>query len=395
VEQLGYVEGPKDGSYFLRYWDDPDATGKRVRRAIEVGTKRQFQSREEANLSVEAALLRRQINAGLVGKTVGQVIANYEQTELPKRASTRATTMAALAHIRERWENEGVTVLALSTSKPLIEGWLNHLKSRRGNHYGKPSGTQLSASARSGIKQQLIYLVEFAMQQGYISGGFNEIRKVKIFPGEPPVVKQPLTMEQMELFLTNPKFPEHVKVMGQVAKYTGFRISEIVGLKRDDFDLDNQQITVSRAVVKGVVDKPKSPRSGDPVPLHPELVKILVAWFKSKAYGRNFAGWVFPNPLTGQPYQPRGMYKKYITPFGRQHDIAGFGWHSFRHSYKQYLDDSGAQDSEIMRLMRHSRYATSLLYGTGKKLSRLQSVQATAIEAMNTPTPKRKKVQWG
>jgi hypothetical protein len=45
--------------------------------------------------------------------------------------------------------------------------------------------------------------------------------------------------------------------------------------------------------------------------------------------------------------------------------------------------------------MRHSRYATSLLYGTGKKLSRLQSVQATAIEAMNTPTPKRKKVQWG
>ena len=89
VEQVGYVEGPKDGSYFLRYWSEPDAGGKRSRRAVEVGTKNQFGDRTQANLSVEAAVLRRQINAGVLEQDHGSNHSHFERDKMPL-AATRA-----------------------------------------------------------------------------------------------------------------------------------------------------------------------------------------------------------------------------------------------------------------------------------------------------------------
>src|SRR3984885_2545723 len=77
----------------FRYYE-PDARGKRQRRAVMVGTREEYSTESAARKSpvVQAILLR--LNAeqpGAVGAAnFGAVIARYKQEEMPERYSTSA-----------------------------------------------------------------------------------------------------------------------------------------------------------------------------------------------------------------------------------------------------------------------------------------------------------------
>jgi integrase len=381
------VEGPKNGSYFLRYWGSPDGEGKRSRCAIEIGLKGQFNSKEEASYSIEAAKLRRRINAGAIGRTVGQIAAEFERDAMPKRANTRATDLTCLRHIVKKWDTEPIAGLTETTESKRLEGWLDRMRRFDGSQ-------ELSYSAKKNVRQQMATLFDFAMKQGYIPTNVNPMERVHLVQREEPRRRQKLSPKLLDLFFASPDIPEYVKVIAHVAKRTGFRISEILGLKKEDFDLDSNLVTVRRRIYREEIAGPKSKKSGDPVPFDEELFRILSAWLKSPGNYPNFEGWLFCSPMTRRPYSADGMQLSHLRPFGLRHGIEKFGWHSFRHGFKDYLKEAETPLDEIKRLMRHSKIQTTDGYGSESSMETLRRRQAAAIALMERPAVEPKKRKW-
>ena len=112
-------------------------------------------------------------------------------------------------------------------------------------------------------------------------------------------------------------------------------------------------------------------------------------------------GWVFANPRTNRPYYPTEIQKRHIRPSGccvvacptcgaapgvwcNQDQKTGngvrmllhetrvknsgkygtIGWHTFRHTYRSWLDETGAPMKVQQELMRHASIQTTMnVYG--------------------------------
>jgi hypothetical protein len=56
--------------------------------------------------------------------------------------------------------------------------------------------------------------------------------------------------------------------------------------------------------------------------------------------------------------------RKHISPAGEKIGLNDVGWHSFRHSYRGMLDDTGANTGTQQGLMRHANVSTTMnIYG--------------------------------
>ena len=76
-------------------------------------------------------------------------------------------------------------------------------------------------------------------------------------------------------------------------------------------------------------------------------------------------GWVFPNPETGKPYWQDDICKDHIQPAAHKAGLGrNLGWHTFRHTYRTWLDSTGAPVSMQRELMRHASIQTTMnVYG--------------------------------
>jgi integrase len=112
------------------------------------------------------------------------------------------------------------------------------------------------------------------------------------------------------------------------------------------------------------VDDVKTEYSRDRVPLDPALVEVLQ---KYREYSSILSQpvWVFGNPKTGRPYHQEEIQKRYIKPAGKKIGLTWpVGWHTFRHSYRSWLDDTGAPMGVQKELMRHASIQTTMnVYG--------------------------------
>jgi integrase len=148
-----------------------------------------------------------------------------------------------------------------------------------------------------------------------------------------------------------------------VAGCLGLRVSEIVALKWDDFDFPGLALLVQRSIVHGRVGDVKTEYSRDSVPLDPALVEALMQhkerWFTSPA------GWLFANPVTERPYHQEQIQKRHIRKAGIAAKIGGdIRWHTFRHSYRSWPDETGAPLTIQKELMRHASIQTTMnIYG--------------------------------
>jgi hypothetical protein len=74
---------------------------------------------------------------------------------------------------------------------------------------------------------------------------------------------------------------------------------------------------------------------------------------------------LFANPRTGRSYHQEEIQKRYIRKAGFAAKIGDdIGWHTFRHSYRSWLDDTGAPLAVQKELMRHASIQTTMnIYG--------------------------------
>jgi integrase len=156
--------------------------------------------------------------------------------------------------------------------------------------------------------------------------------------------------------------PEPYNLMVLVCGCMGLRVSEMLALKWDDFNLEAQTVTIRRAFTHGQIQEDtKTESSGAELPVYEGLVTVLMEWRGKQEHEFNF---VFANPKTGRPYSDSTILTRYLKPAAKKIGVEGLGWHSFRHSYKSWMAAAKVNPATMKDLMRHSDIATTMdVYG--------------------------------
>ena len=187
---------------------------------------------------------------------------------------------------------------------------------------------------------------------------FNYAKRQKRYFGENPVsiskllpehnqVERTLTLEEEERLLNN--CPNYLRVIVVCALNTGMRIGEIISLKWNNVDLDNNVITLEHTNTKNK----KSRR----IPTNSYLRNLLI---EQKLKVGN-ADHVFLNSK-GVPYK---RYDSLNQAFRRAKKMAGIEnlrFHDLRHSAATRMAESGVSIIAINKILGHADLKTTMRY---------------------------------
>jgi integrase len=221
--------------------------------------------------------------------------------------------------------------------------------------------------------------------------------------------KKPIVLTVEQYYLLLALIPQPYRIMVVVAQCTGLRAEEVLALEWQDIDFENLSMKVVRAVVHGRVKIVKTEYSEDELPLDPDFAAVLLDWKmvsekRAKEEGKTQltgSDLLFPSTATGRHFHTAPIQQDYIRPAGcclvacpkcgaaagvwcRQEGKTpnggrlplheerweaagkydGVGWHTFRHTYRSWLDDTGAPVGVQQKLMRHAQVSTTMnVYG--------------------------------
>ena len=267
-------------------------------------------------------------------------------------------------HIEPRWART-----PLAAVKPLeIAEWLKSLP--------------LSPKTRGQVRALMHLLFEKAMLWELITLQRNPIELVK--------VKNSTRRQKKPQILAPEKFRDLVALLGEpyktmaiVAMCTGLRVSEVLALRWEHIDFNAGVMLVQQGVVNGRVGRVKTEASQDEVPLDPGFAAVLEDW-----KGNRTAGLVFPSHITGGCYYAGIIQRQILKPKGEQIGVVGLGWHTFRHTYRSLLDETGAPIGVQQKLMRHSNVATTMnVYGNSTLKAKQQANSKVVQMVMKQEEP--------
>jgi len=278
--------------------------------------------------------------------TVSTLTEQYKAEKMPKRKDTSRTYASWIRlHIIPKWGQSLITELQ---ARP-VELWLESLP--------------LAPKSRTHIRGILSSLWNFAMWKQAIPMQVNPISLVTV-KGASKRVRQPrsLTVEQFRLLVSHLREP-----FGTVALMCicfGLRISECLALRWSDIDWLNGQLLVERGIVERNVDDVKTDESRKSLVIAVELLERLKLWRQRAEFSAE-TDWIFASPLKiGRlPYSYTGVWRE----LDRASNAAGLGHmgtHTFRHSYRTWIDAIGTPIGVQQKLMRHSDIRTTMnIYG--------------------------------
>jgi integrase len=278
-------------------------------------------------------------------KLFSGVIARFRAEEMPDRHSTRTAYESMLSKwIEPRWGN--VPTADIRTAD--VELWLHEM-----NCAAKTRGHRralMHALLNAAIRWELVDRNPVTLAR--VRGGTRRRRR-------------PLLISLAELRSVLGHLETPFREMVLLAALMGLRASEVVALKWRDFDFCSKTLQIERGSVSGRIADTKTESSEDLLPLHEGLIEEL---FRYRASAPQSAeDWVFPSNVTGRPYHQDSIRKRRLIPAGEAAGLTRpLGWHTFRHSYRRWLDEAGTPVGIIKELMRHAHIATTMdVYGVG------------------------------
>jgi integrase len=250
--------------------------------------------------------------------TFGALCNRYMAEAMPQRYSTKASYMTNLTkHILPKWQT-----VPLAEVRPMfVQQWLD--------------GVAVAQRTKAKIKALMHRLFEKAMFWELRELGRNPMALVEV-PGASRRLRKPIILTAEQYFAVLELLPEPYRTMVTVAQCLGLRVSEVVALQWQDINFDQLTIRVTRAAVNGIVDDVKSEYSEDDLPLDPDLATVLLTW--KRQCPDSAEGWIFPSKITGRCYHASPIQQDYIRPAGRKLGLGDIGWHTFRHTYRTWLD---------------------------------------------------------
>jgi integrase len=146
------------------------------------------------------------------------------------------------------------------------------------------------------------------------------------------------------------------KAVVATASLAGLREGELRGLEWPDYT--GEAIAVNRSVWKGVVNRPKTRTSRQPVPVIPKLANLLDEYRASM--GDPTTGAMFHNG-SGESMDMDKLAQRVIRPAVEAIGLPWFGWHGFRRGIASKSLSVGrkrkdrATDSPSRQATRHQR----------------------------------------
>ncbi len=200
------------------------------------------------------------------------------------------------------------------------------------------------------------------MWHGYVPIQRNPMELVTI-KGATKRMKKPrsLTVEEFQLLLR--QLEEPFRTMAVVCLCFGLRISECLGLKWSDVDWLNGMLNIERGIVHQVVDDVKTLESERSMYIDVEVLGVLKMW-KQRSQFSSAGDWMFASPVQiGRlPFSYAGVWRV-LRKASVAAGIVHISSHSFRHTYRSWLDAEGTPLGVQQRLMRHTDIRTTMRYG--------------------------------
>ena len=344
LERINHKRGPDVWQF---RWSET-SSGTRLYRKKVIGTVEQYADEDAARRTVVGLISEINSRGGSEHErrmTVAQLCDHFEQRELAKENTWRshATKKIYKAYLN-RWVRPHWERYELAEVRTIqVEAWLRTLplaKSSCAKIRNLMSVVFNHACRYELFDRNPIYLVRQSAKR----------RKV-------PIVLIPA---EIKALVDNLSIRERTLVL--LAVSTGLRQSEMFGLKWEDIDLTQGNMSVTRSIVYGVVGPCKTEASQKPVPIHPLLADALLEWRKCARYTAA-DDWVFASRRCRgrRPYWGQAILRKYIRPVALRLGIQKqFGWHTFRHTYSTLLRSVGTEFKVMQELLRHSTLRSTL-----------------------------------
>jgi len=387
-----------------RYRDPASGKGK----SIYLSTQR-FPTRTSVERHLEAFVLklnRDYPSAAMLDPTFGAILDRFTEEE-------RLLEIKQLRPGEECAEDElsySTVVSYLSILKQIRAAWgttqIHRLKPAEVQDWLR----QMDAAPRTKghIKALMHRLYEKAMLWEIVELGRNPMELVEV-RGITKRQRKPLVLGIEQYYRILELLPQPYQMMVMVAQCTGLRAEEVLALEWQDIDFESQSLQVVRAVVHGRLKMVKTEYSEDELPLDPDFAGVLRGWkteseARARLEGRTHlpgSDLLFPSPATGRHFHTAPIQQDYIRPAGcclvecptcgaaggawceqanrspngkrlaiheERREAAGkfnrVGWHTFRHTYRSWLDDTGAPVGVQQKLMRHAQVSTTMnVYG--------------------------------
>jgi len=350
--QHGWIEtrpSKKQGLVFVYRWRERKPDGCCAKRSEVIGSVAMLKTEANAWRVIEHRKL--DVNSDQArGKavTIGMLVDRYLETELAelRHSTANAYKSYLTSQIKPRWGDHPI-----SKVKPFaVEQWLK--------------GLDLAPRTRGHLHNLMRVLLSCAMRWELTEVGENPMKLVRV-RGTSKRQREPmvLTITQFHRLLEELDEPFRTMVILDLA--TGLRCSELFGLKWCDVLWDDLTLLVRRGIVTGVVSDVKTKYSNAGIPLDLALAEVLLRWQRTTLF-KNPEDWVFASPyVAGKlPWYPWGVERRHIIPAGIRCGIGRIGWHTFRHTFRTLLDETGAPMKVQQELMRHADIRTTMnVYG--------------------------------
>jgi integrase len=221
----------------------------------------------------------------------------------------------------------------------------------------------LSPKSKTHVRSLLHALLEFAMWSGLLDISRNPISLVRN-NGATRRTRSPrsLTVEQFHALLK--ELHEPFATMALLSVCLGLRISEALALRWSDVDWLGSRLSIRRGIVERVVDDVKTEGSAKTFTLASELLDRLKSWEQLSQFS-GAEDWIFASPVKiGRlPYSYTGVWRE-LQRATEAAGIGHLGTHTFRHSYRSWLDAVGTPVAVQQKMMRHSDIRTTMnVYG--------------------------------
>jgi integrase len=175
---------------------------------------------------------------------------------------------------------------------------------------------------------------------------------------------------------------EPYRTMSIVAMCTGLRVSEVLAMRWEHIDFKPGVMLVQQRVVNGRIGKVKTEASHDEIPLDSMFAQVLLT-----RRGDQRSGLVLPSHVTGRCYHAGIIQRQILRPRGEDVDIPNLGWHTFRHTYRSLLDETGAPVGVQQKLMRHSNVATTMNAYGNSTLRAKQDANSKVVQMLINRRP--------
>jgi integrase len=319
-----------------------------------VGTTEQYKTESQAQKAADQVRLTINQNApSVTAPTVGIVSRHFKDTELAEQHSGRSWStkqnykdMLDL-YILPRWEGTRMTDIKAVT----VESWLSTIRAKK-------TGLPLADPTRQRIRNVFSVLFTHAQRYEFVSGP-NPLKFVRQSGKRSRTPDVLTTLEVSKLWAAS---APRERALVCLAFGNGLRVSEALGLKWRDIDLENATASVTKSVVKGRVGKTKTEVSNKLVPLHAEQINDLLGWRDIAPYPGH-EDWVFASHRAQglKPYYPDMLMKHHVRRTAHSLGITKrIGWHTFRRTFASLLKANGEDVKVVQELLRHANFSMTM-----------------------------------